>query len=55
MIMENDNNSIHIYDIYGNQMDNGKSGWRVEIVESTATQSVSDNKEIQEGNKDGSR
>lgn len=49
----NNNNSIHIYDIYGNQIDDGKSGWKVEII--NETQSVSYNKEKQDGDTNGSK
>lgn len=51
--MENNNNSIHIYDICGNQIDDGKSGWKVEIINETQTDS--DNKEKQDGDTNGSK
>lgn len=28
---------IHIYDIYGNQIDDGKSGWKIELVDDNST------------------
>lgn len=36
---------LHIYDIYGNQIDDGKSGWKIEIVDNNSNTTENTKKE----------